>query len=185
MDEQACLAQLNKQIAHSMKFLDEQLLQVRAGKASPGMLAGITVDYYGVPTPLEQVGSVTASDARTIQVQPWEKKLLPEIEKAILAANIGLNPQNNGDILRIPIPPLTEERRKELAKQAKAEGENAKLGIRNARREANDTIKKLQKEGLSEDLARRSMDKVQKITDEFIAQVDSKVAEKEKEIMTV
>ena len=185
MDEQACLAKLNKQMEHSLNFLNERLSQVRAGKASPAMLAGITVDYYGVPTPIEQVGNVTAPDARTIQIQPWEKKLLPEIEKAILAANIGLNPQNNGDTLRVPVPALTEERRKELVKQAKAEGETAKLGIRNARRDANDTLKKLQKEGLSEDEVRKALDKVQKVTDEFIAKIDARVNEKEKEIMTV
>ena len=125
-----------------MAHLQGQLLTIRAGKASTSMLSGVKIDYYGTLSPLEQVASLSTPDARTIAVQPWEKNLLPVIEKAIMSANLGFNPQNNGEIIRVPIPPLTEERRKELVKQVKGEGENAKAALRNARREANDTLKK-------------------------------------------
>ena len=168
-----------------MAHLQGQLLTIRAGKASTSMLSGVKIDYYGALSPLEQVASLSTPDARTIAVQPWEKNLLPVIEKAIMSANLGFNPQNNGEIIRVPIPPLTEERRKELVKQVKGEGENAKAALRNARREANDTLKKLQKEGLAEDVVKVAMDQVQKITDSFNERVDGETAAKEKEIMTV
>lgn len=168
-----------------MAHLQGQLLTIRAGKASTSMLSGVKIDYYGALSPLEQVASLSTPDARTIAVQPWEKNLLPVIEKAIMSANLGFNPQNNGEIIRVPIPPLTEERRKELVKQVKGEGENAKAALRNARREANDTLKKLQKEGLAEDVVKVAMDRVQKITDSFNERVDGETAAKEKEIMTV
>lgn len=168
-----------------MAHLQGQLLTIRAGKASTSMLSGVKIDYYGTLSPLEQVASLSTPDARTIAVQPWEKNLLPVIEKAIMSANLGFNPQNNGEIIRVPIPPLTEERRKELVKQVKGEGENAKAALRNARREANDTLKKLQKEGLAEDVVKVAMDRVQKITDSFNERVDGETAAKEKEIMTV
>lgn len=168
-----------------MAHLQGQLLTIRAGKASTSMLSGVKIDYYGALSPLEQVASLSTPDARTIAVQPWEKNLLPVIEKAIMSANLGFNPQNNGEIIRVPIPPLTEERRKELVKQVKGEGENAKAALRNARREANDTLKKLQKEGLAEDVVKAAMDQVQKITDSFNERVDGETAAKEKEIMTV
>ena len=168
-----------------MAHLQGQLLTIRAGKASTSMLSGVKIDYYGMLSPLEQVASLSTPDARTIAVQPWEKNLLPVIEKAIMSANLGFNPQNNGEIIRVPIPPLTEERRKELVKQVKGEGENAKAALRNARREANDTLKKLQKEGLAEDVVKVAMDRVQKVTDSFNERVDGETAAKEKEIMTV
>ena len=168
-----------------MAHLQGQLLTIRAGKATTSMLNGVKIDYYGTLSPLEQVASLSTPDARTIAVQPWEKNLLPVIEKAIMSANLGFNPQNNGEIIRVPIPPLTEARRKELVKQVKGEGENAKAALRNARREANDTLKKLQKEGLAEDVVKVAMDQVQKITDSFNERVDGETAAKEKEIMTV
>ena len=168
-----------------MAHLQGQLLTIRAGKATTSMLSGVKIDYYGTLSPLEQVASLSTPDARTIAVQPWEKNLLPVIEKAIMSANLGFNPQNNGEIIRVPIPPLTEERRKELVKQVKGEGENAKAALRNARREANDTLKKLQKEGLAEDVVKVAMDRVQKVTDSFNERVDGETAAKEKEIMTV
>lgn len=180
-----CISLMEEQMKKVMAHLQGQLLTIRAGKASTSMLSGVKIDYYGALSPLEQVASLSTPDARTIAVQPWEKNLLPVIEKAIMSANLGFNPQNNGEIIRVPIPPLTEERRKELVKQVKGEGENAKAALRNARREANDTLKKLQKEGLAEDVVKAAMDQVQKITDSFNERVDGETAAKEKEIMTV
>lgn len=180
-----CISLMEEQMKKVMAHLQGQLLTIRAGKASTSMLSGVKIDYYGTLSPLEQVASLSTPDARTIAVQPWEKNLLPVIEKAIMSANLGFNPQNNGEIIRVPIPPLTEERRKELVKQVKGEGENAKAALRNARREANDTLKKLQKEGLAEDVVKVAMDRVQKVTDSFNERVDGETAAKEKEIMTV
>ena len=180
-----CISLMEEQMKKVMAHLQGQLLTIRAGKATTSMLSGVKIDYYGTLSPLEQVASLSTPDARTIAVQPWEKNLLPVIEKAIMSANLGFNPQNNGEIIRVPIPPLTEERRKELVKQVKGEGENAKAALRNARREANDTLKKLQKEGLAEDVVKVAMDRVQKVTDSFSERVDGETAAKEKEIMTV
>lgn len=180
-----CISLMEEQMKKVMAHLQGQLLTIRAGKATTSMLNGVKIDYYGTLSPLEQVASLSTPDARTIAVQPWEKNLLPVIEKAIMSANLGFNPQNNGEIIRVPIPPLTEARRKELVKQVKGEGENAKAALRNARREANDTLKKLQKEGLAEDVVKVAMDQVQKITDSFNERVDGETAAKEKEIMTV
>ena len=149
------------------------------------MLAGVLVDYYGTPTPIDQVANISSQDARSITIQPWEKSLIPAIEKAIQNANLGFNPQNNGETVRVPVPPLTEERRKELVKQARQEGEAAKVTIRNARRDANDVIKKLQKDGLAEDEAKNSEAEIQKITEQYNGKVESETAAKEKEIMTV
>ena len=185
MDKDMCISLMEEQMKKVMAHLQGQLLTIRAGKATTSMLSGVKIDYYGTLSPLEQVASLSTPDARTIAVQPWEKNLLPVIEKAIMSANLGFNPQNNGEIIRVPIPPLTEERRKELVKQVKGEGENAKAALRNARREANDTLKKLQKEGLAEDVVKVAMDQVQKITDSFNERVDGETAAKEKEIMTV
>lgn len=185
MDKKSCIASAKAQMEKAITFLESQLLTIRAGKASPAMLSGVLVDYYGTPTPIEQVASINTTDARSIAIQPWEKSMIAPIEKAILAANLGFNPQNNGETIRVPVPPLTEERRLELVRQAKNEGEAAKVGIRNARREANDTLKKLQKEGLGEDEAKKGETEVQTITDSFNERVDKLVAEKEKEIMTV
>jgi ribosome recycling factor len=170
----------------AIQHLTKELVKIRAGKAHPSMLDGIFVDYYGANTPLNQVSNVNTPDARTISVQPWEKAMLEKIEKAIMMANIGLNPQNNGELIMISVPPLTEERRRTLVKQTKSEGEHAKVSIRNARKEANDEIKKLQKDAeISEDAAKAAEDRVQKLTDSFSHKVDDHLAAKEKDIMTV
>ncbi|MBZ5858530.1 ribosome recycling factor [Flavihumibacter profundi] len=172
---------MKKAIAH----LEAELLKIRAGKASPQMLDGIMVDYYGSATPLNQVANVSAVDARTITVQPWEKNMLQPIERAIINSNIGINPQNDGVIIRMFLPPMTEERRKELVKRCNGEGEHAKVAIRNIRRDAIEQIKKLQKDGLSEDAAKDAEKDTQDTTDKFIALVDKHLATKEKEIMSV
>jgi ribosome recycling factor len=168
-------------IAH----LESELLKIRAGKASPAMLEGIHVDYYGTNTPLHQVANISTPDARTLMVQPWEKSMIHPIEKAITNANLGLNPQNDGVVVRITVPPLTEERRKELVKKTKAEGEHAKVTIRNARRDTMELFKGLIKQGLPEDIGKDAENKVQLITNNFIAKVDKHLATKETEIMTV
>ncbi|MBN2635211.1 MAG: ribosome recycling factor [Prolixibacteraceae bacterium] len=168
-------------IAH----LEKELLHIRAGKASPAMLDGVMISYYGSMTPLNQVANISTPDARTIAIQPWEKGLIPDIEKAIMAANLGLNPDNNGEIIRINIPVLTEERRKSLVKQVNQEGEVAKVSIRTARKEANDNLKKLQKEGLSEDMEKDAEGVVQKMTDDFGKIVEDLVKAREKDIMTI
>lgn len=168
-------------IAH----LEKELIHIRAGKASPVMLDGVMVDYYGSMTPLNQVANINTPDARTVAIQPWEKKLIPVIEKAILNANLGFNPDNNGEIIRINVPVLTEERRKLLVKQSQHEGEVAKVSIRSIRKEANESLKKLQKEGVSEDLVKDGEDEVQKLTNDFTVKVDNLVKAKEKDIMTI
>ena len=169
----------------AIEFLVEALASVRAGKASTNLLNGITVDYYGNPTPVSQVASVTVPDARTVLIQPWEKNLIGAIEKAILVANIGLTPSNNGEHIRLNIPPLTEERRKELVKQIKSEAETARISIRNIRRDAVEAFKKAQKEGMPEDMAKDVEDSSQKLTDKYMKKVDELFAAKEAEIMTV
>ena len=174
-------ALMDKAVEHA----DGELNKIRAGKASPSMLDDIVVDYYGSPTPLNQVGSVNTPDARTIVVQPWEKSLLNAIEKAITDANLGVNPQNDGVIIRINVPPLTEERRRDLVKKAKAEAENGKIAIRNVRKDANEKIRKLKTEGVSEDEMKTGESEIQKLTDGYIAKVDVLAAAKEKDIMTV
>lgn len=169
----------------AIKHLEKELVHIRAGKASPSMLDGVQVEYYGTMTPLNQVSNVSTPDARTIAIQPWEKGLIPLIEKAILAANLGFNPDNNGEIIRINIPALTEERRKQLVKQVSQEGETAKVSIRTARKDANDSLKKLLKDGLSEDMEKDAEEEVQKMTDSYGKKVDSLVEAKEKDIMTI
>jgi ribosome recycling factor len=166
-------------------FLEVELTKIRAGKANPTMLDGIIIDYYGAPTPINQVANINIMDARTISIQPWEKKMLQPIERGIIAANIGMNPQNDGVNIRLYLPPLTEERRKELAKKASAEGEHSKVAIRNIRRETIEEIKKLQKDGLSEDVAKDAEKDVQELTDQYIILVDRHLAAKEKEIMSI
>lgn len=166
-------------------FLETELGKIRAGKANPAMVDGITVDYYGSPSPISQVANINIMDARTISIQPWEKNMLQPIERAIIAANIGINPQNDGNLIRLFLPPLTEERRKELVKKCHNEGEHSKVAIRNIRRDAIEHIKKLQKNGLSEDIAKDTENEVQQVTDKFIAMVDNHFALKEKEIMSV
>jgi len=175
------LDSMKKAIGH----LETELVKIRAGRATPQMLDGIVVDYYGNPTPISQVGNITVADARTIMIQPWEKNMLQPIERSIIAANIGINPQNDGSIIRIYLPALTEERRKEIVKRVNVEGEHSKVAIRNIRRDAIEAIKKLKKDGLSEDLAKDSEDAVQEITNQYISLVDKHLASKEKEIMSV
>ncbi len=165
-----------------INHLEKELLNIRAGKANPIMLNSVMVEYYGTPTPLNQVANVNTPDGRTLTIQPWEKTLLPEIEKGILQANLGFNPMNNGESLIINVPPLTEERRKELVKLAKAEAENAKVAIRNVRKEANNDIKKTDS---SEDLQKNAEIDIQDLTDQFIKKVDAVFGAKEKEILTV
>lgn len=172
---------MNKGISH----LEAELLKIRAGKATPQMLDGIMVDYYGSNTPISQVGNISAMDVRTLSIQPWEKNMLQPIERAIIAANIGINPQNDGNMIRLFLPPLTEERRKELVKKANAEGEHSKVAIRNIRRDAIEMVKKLQKDGLSEDAAKDAESEIQQLTDKYITLIDKHLARKDKEIMAV
>jgi ribosome recycling factor len=174
-------AAMDRAIDHA----DGELNKIRAGKASPSMLDDVFVDYYGSQTPLSQVGSVNTPDARTIVVQPWEKSLLGAIEKAIMDANLGVNPQNDGVIIRINVPPLTEERRRDLVKKAKGEAENGKIAIRNVRKDANEKIRKLKTEGVSEDEMKTGEAEIQKLTDAYIVKVDQLSDAKEKDIMTV
>lgn len=169
----------------SIEHLQKELATIRAGKASPNMLSGIIVPYYGAPTPLNQVGNVSTSDSRTITIQPWEKNMLAPIEKAIFDTNLGVTPQNNGEIVIINIPPLTEERRKDLVKKSKSIGEDTKVGIRSARRDAMDQIKKAVKGGYPEDAGKRKEEEVEKLTKEFVDKVDKLVETKEKDIMTI
>jgi ribosome recycling factor len=171
---------MEKAISH----LESELAKIRAGKANPAMLEGIMVDYYGTNTPLNQVANVNTPDARSIVIQPWEKSMLTPIEKAIQAANLGFNPQNDGLLIRIIVPPLTEDRRKELVKRAKSEGEHAKVTIRNLRRDAIENVKKEVKKGLPEDIQKDTETKIQQLTDNHIAKVDKHLDTKEKEIMT-
>ena len=169
----------------AIDHLEAELVKIRAGKANPVMLDGIMADYYGAATPINQVANITAMDARTLSVQPWEKNMLQPIERAIIAANIGINPQNDGNIIRLYLPPLTEERRKELVKRCNSEGEQAKIAIRNIRREAIEHIKKLQKDGLSEDAAKDAETDIQEITNNYISLVEKHLSLKDKEIMAV
>ncbi|THU37261.1 ribosome recycling factor [Niastella caeni] len=177
------LAQENMEKA--INHLETELIKVRAGKANPNLVDGIVVDYYGTPTPISQVGNISVADARTLTIQPWEKNMLQPIERAIIAANIGINPQNDGNMIRLFMPPLTEERRKELVKRSHGEGEHSKVAIRNIRRDAMEQVKKLQKNGLSEDICKDAEARIQEMTDRFIGLVDKHLAAKEKEIMTV
>jgi ribosome recycling factor len=172
---------MKKAISH----LESELIKIRAGKANPQIVDGIVVDYYGSPMPINQVANVSVLDARTLSIQPWEKNMLQPIERAIIAANIGINPQNDGANIRLFLPPLTEERRKELVKRCQSEGEHTKVAIRNIRRDAIEHIKRLQKNGLSEDAAKDAETNVQQITDRFIAAVEKHLGSKEKEIMAV
>lgn len=169
----------------AINHLEAELVKIRAGKASPAMLDGITVEYYGAPTPIAQVANVSVLDARTISIQPWEKNMLGQIERSIMQANIGITPQNDGSQIRLFMPPLTEERRKELFKKASGEGEQSKVAIRNIRRDAIEHVKKLQKDGLSEDAAKDGENEIQALTDKYIVLVDKHLAAKEKEMMSV
>jgi ribosome recycling factor len=169
----------------AIEHLDNELIRIRAGKANIHILDGILVDYYGSPTPLNQVSNISTPDAKTIMIQPWEKTMIDPIEKALMNSNVGITPANNGEVIRLVVPQLTEERRRELVKHVKTEGENARVSIRNARREANDEYKSMQKDGLSEDEAKSAEDNVQKLTDEFTEKVENIVDAKDKDIMTI
>lgn len=176
----------DQKMQKSIETLKADLAKVRTGRAHTGILDHVHVDYYGTPTQISQVANVTLIDARTIGVQPWEKKMVSVIEKAIRESDLGLNPSTQGDVIRVPTPPLTEERRKEIVKVVKGEGEDTKVAIRNIRRDANEALKKLLKDkACSEDDERRAQDDVQKLTDKFVAEVDKMIAEKEKELLTV
>jgi ribosome recycling factor len=175
----------SRQMKKAIEHLEVELSKIRAGKATPMIVDGIMVDYYGNPTPIAQVANITVADARTLSIQPWEKPMLGAIEKAIIASNIGLNPQNDGNYIRLFLPPLTEERRKELVKRVNGEGEQAKVAVRSIRRDNIEAIKKLQKDGLSEDVAKDGEASVQVITDKHIALVDQHCKDKDKEIMTI
>jgi ribosome recycling factor len=176
----------DQKMQKSIETLKTDLAKVRTGRAHVGMLDHVQVDYYGTPTHINQVANVTLLDARTIGVQPWEKKMIATVEKAIRESDLGLNPSTQGDVIRVPTPALTEERRKEMVKLVKNEAEDAKIAIRNIRRDANEGLKKLLKDkAISEDDERRAQEDVQKLTDKFVAEVDKLVAEKEKEVLTV
>jgi ribosome recycling factor len=179
------IEEITENMNNSLVFFDRELQKIRAGKASPQMLDSVKVDYYGTPTPIAQVANVNTPDAKQIVVQPWEKAMLIPLEKAIMSANLGFNPQNNGEFLRILVPQLTEERRKDLVKKSKAEAEQAKVNIRNIRRNANEQAKKMEKDGMSEDETKRLETEIQKITDDFIVKIDKIFEAKEKDIMTV
>mgnify|MGYP002777118674 CR=1 FL=1 len=175
----------NEMMDKSVQHLRDALTKIRAGKASPAMLEGLFVTYYDNPTPLNQVASVTTPDARSLVIKPWEKSMISEIEKAIINSDLGLNPQNDGEVVRINIPMLTEERRQGLVKQAKHEAENSKVSIRNVRKETNEALRKLKNEGVSEDAIKTAEDKVQKLTDKHTVLIDSILEAKEKDIMTI
>ena len=180
------LNQYEEKMEKSVGALEKDFAAIRAGRANPHILDKIKVDYYGTPTPLQQVGNISVPEARILQIQPWESSLIKEIEKAILNSDLGINPTNDGKVIRLVFPELTEDRRKELAKDIKKKGENAKVAIRNIRREANDAFKKMNKASeISEDEQKGAEDDIQKLTDEFIAKIDNMVDEKSKEIMTV
>ncbi|MBP1673018.1 MAG: ribosome recycling factor [Bacteroidetes bacterium] len=180
-----CLELTKEGMSQVVLFFDKEVQKIRAGKASPQMLEGLKVDYYGNPTPIEQVGNISTPDARQIIIQPWERTMLQPMEKAILAANLGFTPQNNGEFIRIVIPSPTEERRKELVKKTKQEAEQAKVSIRNVRRTANETAKKLKDSGTPEDEIKKLETDIQKFTDDFIVKIDKIAEAKEKEIMTI
>lgn len=184
-DIQFILDNAKEQMEKAVTHLEAELVKVRAGKASPTMLEGVSVDYYGTRTPLNQVANINTGDARTLVVQPWEKSMLTPIEKAIMAANLGLNPQNDGVLIRILVPALTEERRRDLVKKAKSEAENAKVSLRTIRKEANEELKKLQKSGVPEDEVKEGENRVQQLTDAYVVKCDKHLEAKEKEIMTI
>lgn len=187
MEDEAilCIEEVKENMHNAMIHLEKEFLKVRAGKASPSMLSGVRVEYYGTSTPIEQTSNINTPDARQIIIQPFDRTQIHEIEKAILNANLGFNPQNEGDIIRINVPPLTEERRLEMVKKAKTIAEDTKIGVRNARRQGNDEVKQLEKDGLPEDESKRLMDEIQKLTDEYSKKVDDLFEEKEKDILTV
>lgn len=184
-EAQMCMDEAKEGMDSALSHLDREFQKIRAGKASPQMLEGIVIDYYGTMTPIDQTANINTPDPRQIIVQPWDKSIIGLLEKAIMNANLGFNPKNEGEVLRISIPPLTEERRHELVKKAKSEAENAKISIRNVRRSSNDFAKSLEKDGMPEDESKWLQDKIQELTDEFIKKVDELMDVKEKDVMTV
>ena len=182
---QSIIAVADDHMSKAINHLEAELVKIRAGKANPQMLDGIQVDYYGSPMPINQVANISAMDARTLSIQPWEKNMLQPIERAIIAANIGINPQNDGILIRLFLPPLTEERRREMVKRCQGEGEHSKVAIRSIRRDAIEQIKKIEKNGLSEDAAKDAEAEVQQVTDKYTAVVEKHLTSKEKEIMSV
>ncbi len=184
-DVELIIEETKDRMEKALDHLEHELARLRAGRSNPALLDGITVDYYGVNSPLAQVSNINTPDPKTILIQPWEKTMLGAIEKAIMAANIGLVPVNNGEVIRINIPPLTEERRHQLVKQVRNEGETAKISVRNARKWANDELKQLLKDGLPEDLEKDAVENVQEMTNSFNSKIDKVMALKEKDVMTV
>jgi len=184
-DVQLVYEMAKENMVKAVEHLDNELVRIRAGKANVHILDGVQVDYYGVPTPLNQVSNISTPDAKTIMIQPWEKSMIDTIEKALMQSNVGITPSNNGEVIRLIIPQLTEERRRDLVKQVKSEGENARVSIRNSRREANDEYKQMQKNGLSEDETKTAEDNIQKLTNEYSEKVDKIVEAKEEDIMTI
>ena len=185
MDVKDYLNKAQENMEMAVEYLDDALAHIRAGKATPKLLDGIRVDYYGTMSPISNVANVSTPDARTIAITPWEKSMFKEIERAIINSELGVTPENNGEVIRLSIPPLTEERRKQLVKQSKAEAENAKVSIRNARREAIEGLKKEVKNGMSEDISKDGENEVQKLHDKYMKKIDEVFAAKEKEILTV
>lgn len=179
------LQDAKERMQSSIEHLNKALNKIRAGQATPAILDGILVNYYGTPTPLNRIATINTPDARTIRILPFERNMVPVIDKAILTANLGFNPTNNGEAVIINVPPLTEERRRDLVKQAKTEGENTKVSIRNIRRDTNEEVKKLQKQGVSEDLIKDTEDEIQKVTTNFISKIDEIITLKEKDILTI
>ena len=184
-DVQLIYEMTRERMEKAIEHLDNELIRIRAGKANIHILDGVMVDYYGTPTPLNQVSNISTPDAKTIMIQPWEKTMIGPIEKALMNSNVGITPSNNGEVIRLAIPQLTEERRRDLVKQVKNEGENARVSVRNSRRDANDEYKQMQKDGLSEDEAKTAEQMIQKLTDEFSEKVDKIVGSKEEDIMTI
>jgi ribosome recycling factor len=182
---EAIIIHTKENMSKALSHLESEVLKVRAGKASPSMLDGLTVEYYGSPTPIAQVANVAAVDARMLTIQPFEKNMLAPIERSIMQANLGVTPQNDGIIIKLYMPPLTEERRKEFVKKVMAEGEAAKVAIRNIRRDGMESVKKLQKEGMSEDICKDAENRIQTLTDKKIIEIDQHIAIKEKELLTV
>ena len=181
----AIVKTFEEKMQKTVDFLGEDFMTIRAGRANPHVLDKIKVDYYGTPTPLQQVGNITVPEPRMIQIAPWEKSLIKEIEKAILCSDVGITPSNDGSVIRLVFPELTEERRKDLVKEVKKKGEESKVAVRNSRRDGNDSFKKLAKEDVSEDEIKMLEEQLQKVTDKFIKEIDGMVEEKSKEIMTV
>jgi ribosome recycling factor len=184
-DVELIIEEARDRMQKALEHLDHELARLRAGRSNPALLDGISVDYYGVNSPLAQVSNINTPDPKTILIQPWEKTMLGTIEKAIMAANIGLMPVNNGEVIRINIPPLTEERRHQLVKQVRNEGETAKISVRNARKWANDELKQMLKDGLPEDIEKEASEQVQEMTHDYNGKIDKVMAIKEKDVMTV